>query len=69
MVNAGSIWTNIGDTEAFLEEHSIEAAKPLGAPMPLKDYILPDNTKLNKPEHTLYRSCVGSLQYFVCGTQ
>ena len=57
------------DIQSFVQEYGCEAVRPPSAPMPNKNLIMTDTTILSPEKQTQYRSAIGSLQYFVCGTQ
>ena len=57
------------DIESFLTDMDCDVSRPVAAPMPTKGLIMSDTTPLSKEKQSKYRSIVGSLNYFVSGTQ
>ena len=76
-VEDGVTWRHMDqqrDIEELLEQHGFDMARSVAGPnttvpMPNKYLIDSDDTELTPVEQSEYRSIVGSLQYFVCGTQ
>ena len=72
MYKQGVKWYSIDqerDILAFLDDAGVHAARGVSAPMPNKNLISADTTPLSSQKQSQYRFMIGSLQYFVCGTQ
>ena len=68
----GYLWYTVSqshDLKQFLDDEHFVNIRPVTAPMPDKKMIGKDTTKVNAEKHKLYRSWIGSLQYFAMWTR